>query len=210
MLFRYSSFLLIEQFANRVECNRRKQLRDSNDGALRGVLPRNNHSYHPPGASMSSSNHHTPKAWSSFGYQQRIVSNPYKQVSRAQSNAPPNVQSNDQRGTKCDAQNDAAHVALPYASDMMKGVTTHSRQGPLNREAIQHPHRGGSVRNQRQFGTSMSIGSGGTAFAPGFTQADASSSNNNPGTDRDNDAASDVSSASSDEDLLSFNVFGKT
>lgn len=167
---------------------------------------------------MYSSNHHTPQARSSFGYQQRIVSNPYKQVSRAPSNAPPNVQSNDQRGTKSDAQNDAAHVALPYASDMMKGMTSHSRQGHLNREAIQHPHRGGSVRNQRQFGTSMSIVSGGTtdelrqcmtAFAPGFTQADASSSNNNPGTDRDDDAASDVSSASSDEDLLSFDVFGK-
>jgi len=166
---------------------------------------------------MSSNNHHTPQARSSFGYQQRVVSNPYKQVSRAPNNGPPNVPSNDQRGTKSDVQNDAAYEALPYASDMMKGVTSHSRQVHPNREAIQHPHRGGRVRNQRQFGTSMSIGSGGTtdelhqcmtAFAPGFTQADASSSNNNPGANFEDDAASDVSSASSDEDLLSFDVFG--
>jgi hypothetical protein len=168
---------------------------------------------------MWSNNHHTPQAQSSSGYQRRVVSNPYKQVSRAQNNEPPNVPSNDQRGSKSDVRNDAAYdVAPPYASDIMKGMTSHSRQDHPNREAIQHPHRGGRVRNQRQFGTSMSIGSGGTtdelrrcmtAFAPGFTQADASSSNNNPGTDHDDDAASDVSSTSSDEDLLSLNVFGK-
>jgi hypothetical protein len=181
---------------------------------LRGVSPHGNRSYHPPGASRSSNNHHTLQAQLSSRYQQRVVSNPYKQVSRAPNNDPPDVPSNDRRGTKSDVRNDAANVALPYASDMMNGMMSHPRQGHPNREAIQHPHRGGRVRSQRQFGTSMSIGSGGTTdelrrCMTAFTLPDASSSNNKAGTDHGDDAGSDISSSSSDEDLLSFDVFGK-
>jgi hypothetical protein len=217
--------LVIERFAIRAECNKRKQLRDSNDGGLRGVSPRGNlSSYQPPGTSRSSNNHHTPQAMSASGYQQRVVTNPYKQASRAPNNVPPNVPSNDHRGKTNDDIHDAANASLPYASDMMRGMTSDSRQGHPDREAIQHPHRGGRVRNQRQFGTSIgvSLGSGGmmttddlrrctTAFAPGFAQPDASSSSNeNSGTGlNDDDGVSDVSSASSDEVLLSFDVFGK-
>ncbi|KAL3794122.1 hypothetical protein ACHAW5_009956 [Stephanodiscus triporus] len=208
------------------ECNRRKQLRDSNDGGLRGVSPRDNlSSCHPPGTSRSNNNHHTPQAMSASRYQQRVVTNPYKQASRAPNNAPPNVPSNDRSGKiNHDIRNDAANASLPYASDMMRGMTSDSRRGHPDREAIQHPHRGGRVRNQRQFGTSIgvSLDSGGmmaddllrrrtTAFAPGFAQPDASSSSNEnsvTGLD-DNDGVSDVSSASSDEGLLSFDVFGK-
>jgi hypothetical protein len=120
----------------------------------------------------------------------------------------------------------ATNETLPYASDMMRGMASDSRQDHPDREAVQHPHRGGRVRNQRQFGTSIgvSLGSVGmtdelrrcmTAFAPGFMQPDSESSKdnqgtNNQGTDRDDNTLSDISSTSSDDEgLLSYNVFGK-
>ena len=195
-----------------VEFNRRKQLRE--------VSPHANRSHHTPGTSTYINNYPTAQATSSSGYQQRVITNPYKQANGAPKNAPTYIPSNDKRGKNNDAWKMAANETLPYASDMMRGMTSDSRQDHPDREA-QHPHRGGRVRNQRQFGTSIgvSIGSAGmkdelrrciTAFAPGFTQPGASSSKDNQGMNHEENALSDISSTSSDDEgLLSFDVFGK-
>jgi hypothetical protein len=166
------------------------------------------------------------QATPSYGYQQRVVTNPYKQANGAPKIALPNIPNNEQRwqnngGNNSDARRMAAKETLPYASDMMRGMASDSRQDHPDKEAVQHPHRGGRVRNQRQFGTSIgvSLGSAGmtdelrrcmTAFAPGFERPDAESHRTNQGTDRDDNAVSDISSTSSDDEgLLSYDVFGK-
>lgn len=81
-----------------------------------------------------------------------------------------------------------------------------------SRDATQHPHRGGRVRDQRQFGTSVgvSLDSGMTdelrnCMAAFSSEPKTSSS----GKARDDDdGISDVSSTSSDEEILSFTFFG--
>lgn len=171
------------------------------------------------------------KATPSYGYQQRVVTNPYKQANEAPKYAPSHVPNNVQRGQNNlgknnDAWKMATNETLPYASDVMRGMASDSRQDRPDREAAQYPHRGGRVRDQRQFGTSIGVSLGSadmtdelrrcmTAFAPGFTQPDAKCSKDNQGTnnqsmDREDNAVSDISSTSSDDEgLLSYNVFGK-
>ena len=187
-----------------LECNRRKQDRNSNAAGM----PR---SY--------STNFHTPiqqsTSSSSSGYQPRAVTNPYsKSSTNVSSNN--NTSNNNQRGGTNSNDDSSANVALPYASDMMmQGMGT--TYGTDRETSSQHPHRGGRVRNQRQFGTSIGVSSslvgssaGGmmtddlrrcmTAFTPGFSQP----SSNNPVND-----VSDSSTSSDDDALLSFDIFQK-
>lgn len=78
----------------------------------------------------------------------------------------------------------------------------------------QHPHRGGHVRNQRQFGTSVGVSLGVGMTDDGMTDElrecfSSTITTSNKSTKADDDM-SDVSTASSDdEELLSFNIFGK-
>ena len=193
-----------------IECNRRKQDRDFNAA---GVWRSSNTNFHTPIQQNTSS--------SSSGYQPRAVTNPYsKSSSNVTSNN--NTSSNFPRGgTNTEIRNDdsSENVALPYASDMMmQGVGT-TYVTDRETSSSQHPHRGGRVRNQRQFGTSIGVSSSlvgpsagrmmtddlrrcMTAFTPGFTQPSNTSNTDNDGSDN--------SSTSSDDDaLLSFDIFQK-
>jgi hypothetical protein len=186
-----------------IECNRRKQNHDSNAA---GVSRSYNTNFHTPIQQNTSSA-------SSSGYQPRAVTNPYSKSSS-------NVTSN-KCGTNTEIRNDdsTANVALPYASDMMMQGLGTTYVTDRETSSSQHPHRGGRVRNQRQFGTSIGVSSsfvgpsaGGmmtddlrrcmTAFTPGFTQPLNTSNTDNDGSDN--------SSTSSDDDaLLSFDIFQK-
>ena len=198
-----------------LECNRRKQDRNSNAAGV----PR---SY--------STNFHTPiqqnTSSSSSGYQPRAVTNPYSKSSNNVSSNNNNTSSNNQRGgTNIEFRNDdtTANVVVPYASDiMMQGMGT-TYVTDREKSSSQHPHRGGQVRNQRQFGTSIGVSStfvglsgGGmmtddlrwcmTAFTPGFTQPPSGSLN---ACNTDNDGSDNSSTSSDDDALLSFDIFQK-
>ena len=96
----------------------------------------------------------------------------------------------------------------------MNGITPEFRQGQRNRETTQYPHHGGYVRNQRQFGTSVGVSLDSGVMDEPRTSAATSYSQHQSSTERylannTEDGLSDVSSTSSDEDILSFNIFGK-
>lgn len=197
-----------------IECNRRKQDRNSNAA---GVPRSYSTSFHTPIQQSTSS--------SSSGYQPRAVTNPYsKSSTNVSSNN--NTSSNNQRGgTNIEFRNDdtTANVALPYASDiMMQGMGT-TYVTDRETSSSQHPHLGGRVRNQRQFGTSIGVSSslvgssaGGmmtddlrrcmTTFTPGFTQPPSGSLN---ACNTDNDGSDNSSTSSDDDALLSFDIFQK-
>lgn len=187
-----------------IECNRRKQDCDSNAaGASRSY----NTNFQTPVQQNTSS--------SSSGYQPRAVTNPYSKSSNNASSNNNNTSSNIQRGcinTEFWNDDSTANVVL------MQGIGT-TYVTDRETSSKQHPHRGGRVRNQRQFGTSIGVSSslvgpsdGGmmtddlrrcmTAFTPGFTQP-----SNAPNTDKND--GSDSSTSSDDDALLSFDIFQK-
>ena len=174
---------------------------------------------------------------SSGGYQQQGsrggggVTNPYNKAGGRNSN--PYVSNNNSRASinannrrQSGQQNN--HVAKngklagknnapQYASDMLHGITPeYGSQQQRDREGTQHPHRGRNIRNQRQFGTSVGVSIGDTgedeSMSDELKECMAAFSNPASSTKntREDDDISDVSSDSSDdEDLLSFNIFGK-
>ena len=201
-------------FVPRVECARRKQIGGFNINA----------SNNP-----TISNQHTPPTIPSFGNNQNarggVVTNPYsKQAIRdPSSNAPRNAQSNNS-GNDIPSGKEGNNV-LPYASNMMThGITPEFHQGQQRNREINtqhhhhhHPHRhGGYVRNQRQFGTSVGVSiDSGVMDAPRTTSLSSTTPLSYPPSstkymaNTTEDSLSDASSASSDEDILSFNIFGK-
>ncbi|KAL3761866.1 hypothetical protein ACHAWU_009031 [Discostella pseudostelligera] len=196
------------------ECARRKQIGGFNINA----------SNNP-----TISNQHTPPTIPSFGNNQNarggVVTNPYsKQAIRdPSSNAPRNAQSNNS-GNDIPSGKEGNNV-LPYASNMMThGITPEFHQGQQRNREINtqhhhhhHPHRhGGYVRNQRQFGTSVGVSiDSGVMDAPRTTSLSSTTPLSYPPSstkymaNTTEDSLSDASSASSDEDILSFNIFGK-
>ncbi len=151
--------------------------------------------------------HHTPTTEPSSGHKQSsrggVVPNPYnKQANRKTPtlNAP-----QTQNGDKNMQSGEGGDVVIPYASVISHGITPEIHQGRRSSERTtqqQQPHHGGYVRNQRQFGTSVGISIDSGAM-------NESSSSTKYATANTDDSESDVSSASSDEDILSFNIFGK-
>jgi len=194
-----------------IECNRRKQDRNSNAA---GVPRSYSTNFHTPIQQSTSS--------SSSGYQPRAVTNPYsKSSTNVSSNN--NTSNNNQRGGTKSNEDNAANLALPYASDMMMQGMGTTYVTDRETSSSQHPHRGGRVRNQRQFGTSIGVSSslvglsgGGmmtddlcrcmTAFTPGFSQPPSGSLN---ACNTDNDGSDNSSTSSDDDALLSFDIFQK-
>ena len=173
---------------------------------------------------------------SSGGYQQQGsrggggVTNPYNKAggrnsnpyvsndnSRASINAK-NRQSGQQRNNNNKNAPRGNNNAPQYASDMLHGITPeYGSQQQRDREVTQHPHRGRNIRNQRQFGTSVGVSIGDTGdedetMSDELKECMAAFSNpasSTKNTRADGDDISDVSSESSDEDILSFDIFGK-
>lgn len=211
------------------ECHKRKQRRRDSANSHNNASYSNN--FNPPPEESRPGNNpynnRTPQTSSSSGYQQQQRSrggavtnpytNPYKQTSRPHSapnqreDPPRNAPNNNQRG-----QNGRTNTQPMYASDMLRGSIPECGQGQRNRQAAQHPHRGGRVRNQRQFGTTVGVslgsGSGMTdeleECMAAFSKPESSSAKKkrDSGKTFEDDIISDVSSTSSDEDILSFNL----
>ncbi|KAL7543287.1 hypothetical protein ACHAXR_012605 [Thalassiosira sp. AJA248-18] len=202
----------------RTECNKRKQIRDANANARYSNASYSSNFNPPPEASRPGNNnpynYRTPQNASASGHQRQpprggTVSNPYKTSRTPKAPTPPrNAPSNNRRGQNGRVANNPP----PYAAGML------GHQGQMNRQQStqKNPHHGRHVRNQRQFGTSVgvSLGDNGmtaeleecmAAFSTDAQQAATSSSAKATGGDDD---ISDVSSTSSDEDILSFQFFG--
>ena len=132
-----------------------------------------------------------------------VVTNPYnKQANRK---TPTSNATQTQNGDNNMQSGEGRNIVLPYASSISHGITPEFHQGRRNNERTtqqHHPHHGGYVRNQRQFGTSVGISIDSGAIYKSSSSIKYTMAN----TD---DSESDVSSASSDEDILSFNIFGK-
>lgn len=218
------------------ECHRKKQAHLSSRNNNNNGSYSNN--FNPPHEASRSANnpynqqYRTPNQTSTSYPQRRreVVTNPYnKQAAGTNINpyasgntrSSQNVSGSNQRGQK---NNNKRHnggpgrtnrnVPIPFASDVLHNAEITPEfggQGQRGREDTQHPHRGPNVRNQRQFGTSISLGSGLGMTDELQVQAAFSSNPASSSTAKDNtdDDISDVSSTSSDEDILEFNIFGK-
>ena len=227
------------------ECHRKKQNRLAS-GNNNGSYNNNFNPPHEASRSSSANNnpynqYRTPQTTSvsssSGGYQEQgsrgggVVTNPYNKAGGRNSN--PYVSNNNSRASinannrrQSGQQNN--HVAKNgrlgknnaphYASDMLHGITPEygGSQQQRGREGTQHPHRGRSIRNQRQFGTSVGVSIGDTGEDENMSDelkecmaAFSNPSSSTKNTREDDDDISDVSSESSDEDILSFNIFGK-
>lgn len=222
------------------ECHRKKQSHLSSGNNNNNNNGSYSNNFNPPHEASRSANnpynqYRTPNQTSSSGYPQQrggVVTNPYnKQTSGRNINpyasnntrSSQNASGSNQRGQNNNnkRQNGGGgranrNVPIPFASDMLQNAEITPEfggQGQRGREDTQHPHRGRNVRNQRQFGTSISLGGSGLGMTDELqVQAAFSSNPASSSTAKDNntnDDISDVSSTSSDEDILELNIFGK-
>lgn len=211
------------------ECHGKKQSCQASS-SLNGSYSSN---FNPPHeTSRSTANnpynqYRTPQTSSGYQQQQQqrsgggVVTNPYsKQASNRNNNNNNDPYSSSTRANKnMRRQNEGGRMntAPPYASDMLRGITPPEYEGAVQQRGDQHLHRSRNVRNQRQFGTSVNIGSS-LGSSSGMTNelpecmAAFSKQSSSKTTTKDDDDISDVSlssSESSDEEILSFNIFGK-
>jgi hypothetical protein len=198
-----------------IECNRKKQARYSNTNA-----------------NTSFNNLHTPPNLPSSGHQQYVVTNPYNKQTNNNNNRIPTSNAATARNAPTPQNNvmqtrKEGNIVLPHASsnNRMHGITPEFRQGQRNRELTSqqhhnHPHHhGGYVRNQRQFGTSVGISIDTDLMEDPRTTTSMKLSTSTPVlpppsrkhnmANNTEDSSSDGSSDCSDEDILSFNIFGK-
>ena len=162
----------------------------------RGHTPTNNGSYNNHFNPPPADNFHTPLHNSnSFGNSSGSVSNPYK----SQLFNPYRNQSTN--NTQC---NTFHHQ---YATNVLRNAakTGSSSQQTQNK-------KWGSVKNQRQFGTAIDVSTDYTLCTSPKFSSDNKCSNrvslDTTVTPAGNDDSS-VSSASSDDDVISFDIFGK-
>lgn len=216
----YMSFVF---FVLHIECNRKKQARYSNVSA------------NTSNSNASFNNLHTPPTLHSSGHQQYarggVVTNPYnKQTSNNNRISTSNAATPRNAPTQNDVMQTRkeGNIVPPHASsnNRMHGITPEFHQGQRNRELTsqqqhQHPHHhGGYARNQRQFGTSVGISIDPDVKENSRTTTSMMLSTSTPvlpppsrkhnmANNTEDSSSSDGSSDSSDEDILSFNIFGK-
>lgn len=210
------------------ECHGKKQSCQASS-SLNGSYSSNFNPPHETSRSTAANNpynqYRTPQTSSGYQQQQQrsgggVVTNPYsKQASNRNNNNPYSSNTSTRANKNMRRQNEGGRMntAPPYASDKLRGITPPEYEGAVQQRGDQHLHRSRNVRNQRQFGTSVNIGSS-LGSSSGMTNelpecmAAFSKQSSSKTTTKDDDDISDVSlssSESSDEEILSFNIFGK-
>ena len=230
-----------------LECTRRKQSRNASYSSQFNPPPEesvpdcNYSEYTTPSCNSSSRTHapnsntmrgsiqagyNQPTNGRAYGNSNGVVSNPYKNnraqnTYNRQSFKPPADASNGNYGMQ-NATAGKPH-RHQYASEMLNKISPEYTQEEGKKYATQHPHRGGHVRTQRQFGTAVSLSSNSTSrgtdnglgdvvstTSANVQYAESASRHVAKGMSAtaSADDFSDTSSSSSDDDIISFAIFG--
>eukprot|EP00986_Skeletonema_menzelii_P011247 scaffold5744_cov187-Skeletonema_menzelii.AAC.2 len=178
------------------ECQRRKQIRSANVQASYS----NNFNPAPQESSISNPYRRNSQTTSSVP-----VSNPYNRAITPNATSNNSTTNNHYRSRN---GNGGASSSHRYASDLMNEVTPHpygNNYSTQRNKAHQQQVQGGSrvSRHNRQFGTNIGVSTD-SEMTDELRECMAAFS-----TDNNSDDLSVSSNSSSDDEILSFNIFGK-
>ena len=194
-LLRLISFYI--HFVPCPECQRRKQMRSANVNA--SYI--NNFNPDPQESGISNPYRRNPQTTNSVP-----ISNPYNRAITPNATSNSSTTNNHYRSRN---GNGGASSSHRYASDLMNEVTPHpyGNIGSTQRNSNKTTQgQGGSSRpsrHNRQFGTNIGVSTD-SEMTDELRECMAAFS-----TDRNSDDLSVSSSSSSDDEILSFNIFGK-